>query len=101
MATVPEALSGVVSVADVAQDAPSGIHVGRGIGDPDSGDGFAGGLGQVSEPIRTGRGQLAGVGEQDVDVTIGLVPASTSRTESGQDGITVLPGRVDGAQMAR
>ena len=90
MAAVLGALSGVVSAADVVQDAPGGIDIGGGVGGPDSGDGFAGGLGQVGEPVGAGGGQLAGVGEQDADVAVGLVAAGAGGAEGGQDGISRL-----------
>jgi hypothetical protein len=47
MAAVLGVFSRVVSVADVMQDAPGGVDVGGGVGGPDSGDGLAGGFGQV------------------------------------------------------
>ena len=80
--------------ADVVQDAPGGVDVGGGVGGPDAGDGSAGGVGQVGEPVGAGGGQLAGVGEQDADVTVGLVAAGAGGAQGGQDRIIVLPGGV-------
>src|SRR5437764_8361576 len=101
MAAVLGVLSGVVSAADVVQNAPGGIDIGGGVGGPDPGDGLAGGFGQVGEPVGAGGGQLAGVGEQDADSTVGLVTAGAGGTQGGQNRIIVLPGGGDGAQMAR
>jgi hypothetical protein len=56
-------------------DVPGDVGVMRGVGGPDAGDGFAGGLGEVGEPVGAGGGELAGVGEQDADVAVGLVAA--------------------------
>src|SRR6266496_1854637 len=101
MAAVLGVLSGVVSAADVVHDAPGGVDIGGGVGGADAGDGFAAGLGEVGEPVGAGGGQLAGVGEQDADVAVGLVAAGVGGAEGGQDGIGGLPGGVDGAQVAR
>src|SRR6266536_4621534 len=101
MAAVLGLLSGVVSAADVVQDAPGGIDIGGGVGGPDPGDGLAGGGCQVGEPVGAGGGQLAGVGEQDADVAVSLVAAGAGGAEGGQDRIGGLPGGVDGAQAAR
>ena len=98
MAAVPGVLSGVVSVADVVHDAPGGVDIGAGVGGPDSGDGFAGGVGQVGEPVGAGGGQFAGVGEQDADVAVGLVAAGAGGAEGGQDRISGLPGVFTGAR---
>src|SRR5262245_45851083 len=100
MAAVPGVLSGGVSVADVVHDAPGGVDVGGGVGGPDPGDGFAGGLGQVGEPVGARGGQLTGVGEQDADVAVGLVAAGAGGAQGGQDGISGLPGGSDGGQVA-
>src|SRR5689334_4218125 len=101
MTAVPGALGGVVSAVDVAHDAPGGVDISGGVGGPDSGDGLAGGFGQVGEPVGAGGGQLAGVSEQDADVMVSLVPADTGSAQSGQDGISGLPGRSDRGQVAR
>src|SRR6266702_5195443 len=98
MAAVLGVLSGVVSAADVVHDAPGGVDIGGGVGGADAGDGFAGGLGKVGEPVGAGGGQLAGVGEQDADVTIGLVTAGAGSTQGGQDRIGRLPGARYGVQ---
>ena len=90
MAAVLGVLSGVVSVADVVHDAPGGVDIGGGVAGPDSGDGLAGGLGQVGEPVGAGGGQLAGVGEQDADVAVGLVAAVAGGAQGGQDRIDRL-----------
>ena len=75
-------------------ETPGGVDVGGGVGGPDAGDGPAGGGGEVGEPVGAGGGQLAGVGEQDADVAVGLVAAGAWRPRSdGQDGIGGLPGR--------
>src|SRR5437763_9206914 len=92
MAAVLGVLSGVVSAADVVHDAPGGVDVGGGVAGADAGDGFAGGLGEVGEPVGAGGGQLAGVGEQDADVAGGLVAAVAGGAPGGQDRIIVLPG---------
>jgi hypothetical protein len=62
---------------------PGGVDIGGGVGGADSGDGFAGGLGQVGEPVGAGGGQLAGVGEQDADVAVGLVAAGAGGAQGG------------------
>jgi hypothetical protein len=100
MAAVLGVLSGVVSAAEVVQDAPGGVDIGGGVGGSDAGDGFAGGLGEVGEPVGTGGGQLAGVGEQDADVAVGLVAAVAGGAQGGQDRIVGLPGGTDRAQVA-
>ena len=89
-----------MSVADVVHDVPGGVDIGGGVGGPDAGDGLAGGLGEVGEPVGAGGGQLAGVGEQDADVAVGLVAAGTGSAQGGQDGIGGLPGGVHRAQVA-
>jgi hypothetical protein len=100
MAAVPGALSGGLSAADVVHDVPGGVDVGGGVAGPDAGDGLAGGLGQVGEPVGAGGGQLAGVGEQDADVTVGLVAAATGGAQGSQHRIIVLPGGGHRAQAA-
>src|SRR4051794_7606343 len=100
MAAVLGVLCGGLDAADVVQDAPGSVDVGGGVGGPDSGDGLAGGFGEVGQPIGAWGGQLAGVGEQDADVTVGLVTAGTGGAQGGQDGIAALPGLGHGAQDA-
>jgi hypothetical protein len=100
MAAVPGALSGGLSVADLVHDPPGGIDIGGGVAGADAGDGFAGGLGEVGEPVGAGGGQLAGVGEQDADVAVGLVAAVAGGAQGGQDRIIVLPGGGHRAQVA-
>src|SRR5881296_3354449 len=100
MAAVPGALSGGLSVADLVHDPPGGVDVGGGVSGADAGDGFAGGLGEVGEPVGAGGGQLAGIGEQDADVAVSLVAAGTGGTQGGQHRIIVLPGGVYRAQVA-
>jgi hypothetical protein len=99
MAAVLRVLSDGLSVADLVHDAPGGVDVGSGVAGAGSGDGFAGGLGQVGEPVGAGGGQLAGVGEQDADVAVGLVAAVAGGAQGGQDRIIVLPGGVYRAQV--
>ena len=77
------------------------LDVVLGVGGTDTGDGLAGGFGQVGQLVGAGGGQLAGVGEQDADVTVGLVATITSSTQSGQDGIGGLPGGVRLAETSR
>src|SRR5690349_15234735 len=98
MAALPGGLSGVVSAADVVQDAPGGVDIGGGVAGPDTGDGSAGGFGQVGEPVGTGGGQLAGVGEQDADVAVGLDAAVAGGAQGGEDWIAGLPGSAGGTQ---
>ena len=69
-----------------------------GVGGADAGDGHAGGVGQVGEPVGAGGGQLAGVGEQDADVAVGLVAAGAGGAQGGQDRIGGLPGGVHRAR---
>lgn len=95
---VPGALSGVLSATDAGQQTPGRLDVASGVSGPDSGDRFAGGFGQVGEPVGAGGGQLAGVGEQDADVAVGLVAAVAGRPQSGQDRIGGLPGAGYGVQ---
>ena len=71
--------------AEGADDVPGGVGVVRGVGDADPGDGQAGGGGEVGEPVGAGSGQLAGVGEQQADVTVGLVAAGAGGTQGGQN----------------
>jgi hypothetical protein len=99
MAAVPGALSGGLSVADLVHDPPGGIDVGGGVAGADAGDGFAGGFGEVGEPVGAGGGQLAGVGEQDADVAVGLAAAVAGGAQGGQDRIAVLPGGGHRAQV--
>ena len=100
MAAIPGAFSGVLSAAEVVHDLPGSDDVGGGVAGANAGDGSAGGLGQVGEPVGAWGGQLAGVGEQDADVAVGLVPAFAGGAQGGQDGIAVLPGAGDGVQVA-
>jgi hypothetical protein len=83
MVAVPGALCGVLSAIEVGQETPGRVDVTSGVSGSDSGDGFAGSLGQVGEPVGTRRGQLAGVGEQDADVAVGLVAASAGGAQGG------------------
>src|SRR5213080_3710600 len=91
MAALLGTFSGGLKSADAVDDAAGGVDVGGGVGGPDAGDGPAGGLGEVGEPVGAGGGQLAGVGEQDADVAVGLVAAGAGGTQGGQDRIIVLP----------
>src|SRR5204863_565244 len=100
MAAVLRVLSGGLSAADVVHDAPGGVDIGGGVAGADAGDGFAGGLGEVGQPVGAGGGQLAGVGEQDADVAVGLVAAGAGSAQGGQDRIIVLPGGGHRAQVA-
>ena len=81
-----------MSEADVPQDVPGGADIVAGVGGADAGDGHAGGGGQVGQLVGAGGRQLAGVGEQDADIAVGLVAAGAGGTEGGQDGIAGLPG---------
>jgi hypothetical protein len=83
MAAVLRVLCGGLGAADVVQDAPGGINVGSGVGGPDSGDGPAGGFGEVSKPVGPGSDQLAGVGEQNADVAVGLVATGAGGAQGG------------------
>ena len=78
--------------------APGGADVVAGVGGADTGEGLAGGVGEVGQPVGAGGGQLAGVGEQDADIRVGLVAAGAGGAQGGQDGIAGLPGGSDGAQ---
>src|SRR6266576_2265154 len=100
MAAVLRVLSSGLSVADLVHDPPGGVDVGDGVAGAGSGDGPAGGGGQVGEPVGAGGGQLAGVGEQDADVAVGLVAAVAGGAQGGQDRIIVLPAGVHRAQVA-
>src|SRR6185312_11219023 len=92
--------SGGLSVADLVYELPGGVDVGGGVAGAGSGDGFAGGPGQVGEPVGAGGGQLAGIGEQDADVAVGLVAAGAGGAQGGQHRIIVLPGGIHRAQVA-
>src|SRR5690349_20313614 len=99
MTAVLESVSGGLESANAVDDAAGGVDVGGGVGGPDTGQGPAGGLGEVGEPVGARRGQLASVGEQDADVAVGLVAAGAGGAQGGQDRIIAGPG--DGAQVAR
>jgi hypothetical protein len=70
---------------------PGGLlNVGLGIGGADTGDGHARGLGQVGQPVRARLHMLAGVGEQQPDITISLLfafAASASAASSGSSEV--------------
>jgi hypothetical protein len=100
MAAVLRVLSVGLSAADLVHDPPGGVDVGGGVASADAGDGFAGGLGEVGEPVGAGGGQLAGVSEQDADVAVSLVAAVAGSAQGGQHRIIVLPGASDGTQVA-
>src|SRR5206468_6646695 len=100
MAAVLRVLGGGVSVANVAHDAPGSVDISRAVGGPDAGDGFAGGFGQIGEPVGAGGDQLSGVGEQDADVAVGLVAAGAGGAQGGQHRIGGLPAGGHRAQVA-
>jgi hypothetical protein len=100
MVTVPGMLSGVLSRAEGLHDAPGGVDVVVAAGGTDAGDGLPGSSGQVGQPVGTRGGKLAGVGEQDADVAVGLVTEGAGGTEGGQHGVVGLPGGVHGAEVA-
>ena len=56
MVTVSGVRGGRWRAGEGLDDVPGDVDVTRGVGDPDAGDGFAGGLGEVGKPVRAGGG---------------------------------------------